>query len=76
MQIETIPCPFCGGSAAREPPHVTDSSIVVCPKCERYKIADSMIPQVMLLEPGQRQAILDDAKGRAGPGELPYVSPQ
>ena len=76
MQTQTMSCPFCGGPAAEEPPHVTDSTIVVCPKCQRYKIADNMIPQIMMLEPEQRLAILDDAKGRAASGELPYVSPQ
>ena len=76
MQIEAIPCPICEGPAAEEPPHISDSTIVVCPKCERYKIADSVIPQVMLLKPERRQAILDDAKRQAGPDELPYVSPQ
>ena len=76
MQIETIPCPVCEAPAAEEPPHITDSTIVVCPNCERYKIADSMIPLIMLMEPERRQAILKDAKQQAGPDELPYVPPQ
>ncbi len=76
MQIEAIPCPICEGPAAEEPPHISDSTIVVCPQWERYKIADSVIPQVMLLKPVRRQAILDDAKRQAGPDELPYVSSQ
>jgi hypothetical protein len=76
LDTEMMPCPVCEAPAAEEPPHVIDATIIVCPNCERYKIADNMIPQIMMLEPQQRQAILDDAKGRAGPGELPYVSPQ
>jgi hypothetical protein len=74
MQIETMPCPICEAPAAEEPPHITDSTIVACPNCERYKIADSMIPSVMAMEPELRKAILDDAKRQAGPEELPYVS--
>ncbi len=76
MQIETMPCPICEGPAAEEPPHVTDSTIIVCPNCERYKIADSMIPLIMSLEPELRKAMLDDAKRQAVLEELPYVSSQ
>ncbi len=76
MQIETMPCPVCEAPASEEPPHVTDSTIIVCPNCERYKIADSMIPLIMSLEPELRKAMLDDAKRRAVLEELPYVSSQ
>jgi hypothetical protein len=74
MQIETMPCPICEEPAVEEPPHITDSTIVVCPNCERYKIADSMIPLVMAMEPELRKAALNNAKRQAGPEELPFVS--
>ena len=73
LDTEMMPCPVCEAPAAEEPPHVIDATIIVCPNCERYKIADNMIPQIMLLEPKDRQAILDEAKRKAEPDGLPYL---
>jgi hypothetical protein len=69
-------CAVCGAEAEDLTPGDFDGVIVGCKRCGEYEVADGALNDFLRLDYDARVAVLDRAKGAAGAGTRPAVTPQ
>jgi hypothetical protein len=72
----TKTCPVCRASATFKLLHYHDTYHVVCAECGEFKISGSWKASLDHMDDlDDRAAKLAEAKGRAKPGEVPFIGP-
>ena len=69
------PCPVCGNPSNAGSSTFPGRKEVTCETCGQFQIADSGEAALKRLSFADRRARLDEAKRRAGPGEVAYLKP-
>ena len=65
------PCPICGNQSNAGSPTFRGRKEVTCETCGQFQLSHSGEAALKGLSPQDRRAKLEEARRRAGPGEIP-----
>ena len=67
------PCPICGNPSNAGSPTFRGRKEVTCETCGQFQMSDSGEAALKRLSSEDRVATLEEARRRAGPGEITYL---